>query len=429
LTQNQVIISLVTSILGVGVLTLPSLMKLGGWVMVPTLAILTSLAFGEVGKVISEAIGMVEEPSGKGPPQVVASFEDFGRAALDDKGVLLVRSITTTGFAGTLVIFTILIGSNLSALFGGIVPMPTIMGCATLVLIGLAMIRDMRTVAKFMPIGIVASLSSCALICIKSLLDARVWEDWPADVQEDIHDVWPDEGWAGAGTIVAVLFSAYSVMSTVPNIRGEMKDKKNFLTAFQISIAIVCVMYLCVMVTGYWGYGNFVKENVVQSMMFAPKGPDEAFAEKRKVHTADLSSHILGRLMAFLVSIYLFLGFALFFACFFGAVQKFGCSCECCGPGTPMNVILRIIMVICFVAVGLTVPHFREVMAIMSSICCSCNNVFFPLLFAHILARRDGGKKPSLLRHFLHFLIFLLGVFCAVVGLRDSALRLISKMA
>jgi len=425
LTRNHLILSLVTTIIGVGVVTLPSLMKLGGWVVVPTLAVLISLAFSEVGRVIADAIGMAEANN---PPQHVMSFEDFGRAALGTKGALLVRSITTTGFAGTLVIYTILIGSNLCVVFGGRLPMIVIMAFATPVLILLALLRDMQKVVQFMKIGVVASLSSCVLICIKSMMDARTWEDWPPDVQEDMHSLWPED-FASLGTIVAVLFSAFSVISTVPTLRAEMQNTKEFLFAFRVTIAIVCVAYICVMISGYWGYGNFVQDNVVQSMMFAPKSPEEALAEKREVGTPSVSSALLARAMAVLMTTYLFPSFALFFACFFGAVQKIGFGAQCCAPGTVMNVLFRVFLVLVCVVVGLKVPHFREVMAIIASVCCSCNNVFFPLFFAHVLARRPGGTKPSICRHFVHFFIFLLAMFCLVFGLKDSITRLVSKMA
>merc|ERR1712199_95139 len=100
-------------------------------------------------------------------------------------------------------------------------------------------------------------------------------------------------------------------MGTVPCIRGNMQRPEKFLPVFRTSMGFVCLAYLAVMLAGYWGYGNFVQDNVVQSMMFSPAGPHEAF-EQSSSATPSASRqrpHPVGALMAVLVTVYLLLGF------------------------------------------------------------------------------------------------------------------------
>lgn len=138
--------------------------------------------------------------------------------------------------------------------------------------------------------------------------------------------------------------------------------------------------------------------------------------------------------MAVLVTSYLFMGFSLFFKCVSGMLRNFlggGAFASMHTEGHIRNTILRSIMVIVVVLVGLAVPHFRDVMAIMSAVCCSCNNVFFPLLFAVKLENQshpEGSPGVSQCRRLAHFGIFLLGIFCFCLGLWSSLGNLMKEM-
>lgn len=431
LTKCQVVIYLVTAIIGCGVVVLPSLMAIGGWVVVPAIAGVTSLAFMEIGKVMDSALSCAERKSAAN--KRFHTFEDLGEAAMGRFGVSLIRTVTGTGFSGTLIVYTMLIGQNLHGLLGRQLPMEAVMMIVTPILIFLALLKD-GTLANIMSVGMLASLSSCVLICIKGLQDAQIWQSWPKDKHLHVHSMWPTHP-AALGTVLACLFSAFSVVGTVPCIRGQMKDPTDFLPAFHLSLWIVLAMYWAVMLSGYWGYGNFVQHNVVDSMMFPPRTPQEAMDSQETQARDNVVSNPIGVLMAVLVTTYLFLGFSLFFKCILGMMQKLLHSRSREGSllnfiyeeGTWGNSILRSLLVIMVVLIGLAVPHFRDIMAIMSSVCCSCNNVFFPLLFAMKL-EPPGSATRSHLRRLCHLGIVLLGVFCFCLGLWSSLSNLVREM-
>lgn len=247
-----------------------------------------------------------------------------------------------------------------------------------------------------------------------------------------LHSTWPEEP-ACLGTVLAVLFSAYSVVGTVPSIRAQMSDPRDFLPAFRIAVSIVFFVYVAVMMSGYWGYGNNVKHNVVHSMMFPPESPCGRDGMHDKANTTLHRGNYtwIGVTMASLVSIYLLLGFSLFFKCIAGMLQNLG------DPHTHAvfrkdsraNRLLRAAVVVVVVLIGLLVPDFRDVMAVVSSICCSCNNVFFPLLFAYSSKLADPkGILTSWPRRLLHGCIFLLGLCCLTLGLSSSVPNLMETL-
>merc|ERR1719440_2133777 len=113
--------------------------------------------------------------------------------------------------------------------------------------------------------------------------------------------------------------------------------------------------------------------------------------------------------MAVLVTVYLLLGFGLFFTCVMSTVQRLSRHEPAWSvPGTWTNFLLRACIVILCVCIGCSVPHFREIMSIMAAVCCSCNNVFFPLLFAYRLEWSTSAKPMSGLCKAGHACIFTL---------------------
>merc|ERR1711865_880587 len=102
---------------------------------------------------------------------------------------------------------------------------------------------------------------------------------------------------------------------TVPTIRGQMQNQSEFPSAFRTTIGIVLVLYVAVMLCAYYGYGNFVKDNVVQSMVQFPRSLDEAH-DSIKNGDSDFTgerSPFVGNSMAVMVTINLILSFPVYF--------------------------------------------------------------------------------------------------------------------
>jgi len=446
LSQGQVIVYLITAMVGVGVVVLPSLMREGGWFLAPVVSFFTAIAYMEMVSVLdgtlSEAEGKMKTlmfqgsvlmsgvplTTSKGPvqTQTISSFEDLAFTSLGPKGVMLIRTVVLPGFFGNVLVFSMLIDQNISGLYGwdrSVVVMVT-----TPLLICFALMKD-AWLARAMSFGMVASLCACVLICVKGFTDASFWSTWPADEQAMLHRTQPKD-LADVGTVLAVCFSAYSIVGTVPCVRGQMQKPEEFMGAFRSAISVVVTVYTAVMLSAYYGYGSSVQDNVIDSMMSPVHTPceaglhdgrrlDECFAmEGRPIFISPLGlcNSYIGILMSVLMTTYLFLGFGLFFKVFSGLVAKIGGDRPCFISGNPFNWALRISIVLGAVVIGAAVPNFRAVLAIAASICCPCNNVFFPLMFDWYLSSRE---RP-LCRSMVHCCIVLLAMLCFTLGLYRS---------
>merc|ERR1712062_309200 len=125
-------------------------------------------------------------------------------------------------------------------------------------------------------------------------------------------------------------------------------------------MAIVFCMYVAVMLLGYWGYGNYVQHNVVDSMMFPPATPHQARMSDRKELGSDRhQGRPFGIVMAVLVIIYLFLSFSLFFKCTAGMLQNLLSSVCSFESSDTSHYVIRVMLVIVVVLVAEAVPHFR----------------------------------------------------------------------
>jgi amino acid permease len=434
ITKLEVILSLVTAIIGCGIVALPGLMKKAGWYLGPAIAVFTGFCFMEVGCFMHEAITRRDEN-----PEVeekIGSFDDFGHAAYGEVGVTMVKSVVTFMFFGYMIVYQVLIGNNISVLL----PMDTcdkpqvgvLMFCISPILCGLGMLKDMAAIAKFMPIGAACAIGGCILICYGGLADAQTrtdsWmngEEWTDN--ERLFNFWP-ESFSALGTVIAVVFASYAVMGTVPTIRSEMRDQREFPSAFRIAICIVLGLYVAAMVCGYAAYGNFVKDNVVNSMAQYPKDlveAREAIKEGTSVFTGPTSPYV-GRIMALMVIINLILSFPVYFQCVIRSVERMSPEAGWATFGNSANVLLRVILILSATTIGALVPYFRDVLAILASVACSCNNILFPLFFAYKLNAGLVTMGPA--KKVAHFAIISLALVCLVLGLIDAVGGLIKKI-
>merc|ERR1719215_1871867 len=79
------------------------------------------------------------------------------------------------------------------------------------------------------------------------------------------------------GTVVAILFGSFSANGGVPAVLCEMKDPMQFPLAIKSAMAMIAATYLMVMGAGYYGYGEFIQSDIINSLTLFPANQAQAF--------------------------------------------------------------------------------------------------------------------------------------------------------
>eukprot|EP00929_Paragymnodinium_shiwhaense_P119169 TRINITY_DN91048_c0_g1_i1.p1 TRINITY_DN91048_c0_g1~~TRINITY_DN91048_c0_g1_i1.p1 ORF type:complete len:501 (-),score=43.80 TRINITY_DN91048_c0_g1_i1:42-1544(-) len=434
LSWQEVVLSLVTAMVGAGVLALPSLMPLAGWYMGPIIALCTALCFVEVGTFMHDAISAVDKdmPAGEN----IMTYDDFAHAAMGQLGVRLVQQTVTTMFFGYMVVYQVIIASNIRVMLPmGVCSKPslrTVLICVCPALCGLAMLKDMSSLSKLMPVGAAMSLGACVLICVAGVKDAQYrtdeWSSGGAWTAEDsLYNYWP-KSLSAIGTVLAVLFAAFAVIGTVPTIRGQMQDTSEFPFAFRVSVGSVTAVYVICMLCAYYGYGNFVQDNATASMVRYPNNITEAMASMGAddFDFTGEASPVMSIIAAFMVTLGLLLSFPVYFQCVVASLERLSPEAAWAMYGRIENRLFRVALVVLTTVIAMSVPYFRLVLAVLAAVCCSCNNVFWALLFSY--KANAEAASTSTPRKVLHAFILAVGAICLVLGLIDAVTGLIQKL-
>ena len=64
-------------------------------------------------------------------------------------------------------------------------------------------------------------------------------------------------------------------------LKQDMKQPEQFPRAMFAAIATCGSLYLTVMLCGYYGYGTFISQDIVQSMTYSPANFNEAFSDQK----------------------------------------------------------------------------------------------------------------------------------------------------
>ena len=77
-----------------------------------------------------------------------------------------------------------------------------------------------------------------------------------------------------------------------------MKQPEQFPRALYAANLTSGALYLAVMLAGYYGYGAFINQDIVESMTYSPANLDEAFSGMKGI-TVDWGKELLGAARGF----------------------------------------------------------------------------------------------------------------------------------
>lgn len=433
ITSTEATMSIITAIIGAGIMALPQLPVAGGLVFCVVLMVVSAFATMEAGSAFFRSTMANNIVVGRGlklSNTYIHTYEDFGHAAYGPAGETLIRVILVVWFLGVCCGYVILMGQNVQNILQPLVPLDYEVWVLILapVLLFLSMLRDVSAIAKLMPIGVAAAMGSCIIIMIKSIMDRQVWQDWPAQDLKELHNAWPSGSLMSLGSLTATVFGALSCMANVPSIMDEMKNKHRLMRSFRTALTTVTALYIGIMVMGYHAYGNFIQPNIVDSMKYHPATWEESQTQKPADWTGS-QSDILPTAMSCCVVINLIISYPLLLAPVFIALQGTAYGKENLKVGGVLNYAMRTGIVLVTVAVPLVIKEFSLVFNLFASICGPTTGVLAPICFGWKIRRAIKAQGSGKFRLAWHSVLVLLACFCIVIGLIDSTHNLIASFS
>eukprot|EP00930_Biecheleria_cincta_P097690 TRINITY_DN89392_c0_g1_i1.p1 TRINITY_DN89392_c0_g1~~TRINITY_DN89392_c0_g1_i1.p1 ORF type:complete len:365 (+),score=55.05 TRINITY_DN89392_c0_g1_i1:84-1178(+) len=292
----QACISLVVIVVGAGIMALPQQPKLGGSVLSITIMFCCAAANAESGIAMWEAIMAYNTQHSN---QQVITYEDLARAGFGDSGESYLTCIVVPYFIGVTAGFTVLIATGLESLFGSWLSKKAWVLLISPVLGSIALFPNITSIARFAPIAIAAVFAMCVIIMTKSVIDAQYWQAWPEQERQLVHEMWPTST-SSLGVVVAVSFGACGMTANVPSVLCEMEHPDHFPRVMRSAMTLVVLVYMAVMTCGYYGYGQFIQNDVIESMERAPANFEQAFQGSYANWTGP-SSKLCGRIVSALL--------------------------------------------------------------------------------------------------------------------------------
>eukprot|EP00434_Breviolum_minutum_P001520 symbB.v1.2.001339.t1/scaffold73.1/size366217/3 len=288
---------------------------------------------------------------------------------------------------------------------------------ASPVFVVLALLPNLSVLSKLVPLGMLAACITAFIIIWRSLEDAALWRSWEED-EEDIHHLWPTNIFA-SGAALATCLAAFTLVPVVPPIIRDMAQPERFIGALNAALVTCGSLYLAVMLCGYYGYGNFISNDLVESMSISPSSFDEAMLVEATEWTGPQRLR-LRVLMSVLILVNIILSMPLLAMTVFYSIESAGSKWHYVQPGTWSNWIMRISIIAGVVAVAMAIPRFTVIFGFFSSLAAPCVSIVLPLLIAGML------EKMSCWRRAYHGSLVLLATLCMVSGMYTSVMDVVN---
>eukprot|EP00929_Paragymnodinium_shiwhaense_P094394 TRINITY_DN5493_c0_g1_i1.p1 TRINITY_DN5493_c0_g1~~TRINITY_DN5493_c0_g1_i1.p1 ORF type:complete len:583 (-),score=89.01 TRINITY_DN5493_c0_g1_i1:410-2158(-) len=430
LSKNEVVANLVIACVGAGVVVFPKTMDSAGAVFAIPILATCALACSEAAALICHGCALAESLADLAPG-AVRGYEALARHAGGSTAealIMFTKNFAMIGF--TVVYMSMEVGSalsffdkdfrlNFSKNYG--IELKTIVqfGVIMPIFIGLAFIKDLRVLAKFNTLGMLAVIGEIAAILLGSMFhffDSDTCQTYgerinAADGQAirteggevcRWYKAQPDGGFLlKEGSATATCLFAFAVLGTIPSVRSQCANPREAPEAIRIGFFLVFLLYAVVMGLGYLGYGEGSPDNVL-----------EAVAAQYKI------TGIVGSLS---IMINIFISAPLFIICVLSAFEATGTS----ALHTPMsgpNCVVRVVFIIFCSSVSAVLPYVCEVIGLVSSCFGVFNNIFYPVVFMYALRKSAGAKAPeqAAWKPVVHTGLMVLGGFTMIFGVMGS---------
>ncbi|CAJ1461090.1 unnamed protein product [Effrenium voratum] len=402
-------VNLVTVIIGAGILALPQLPARGGWVLCPLLLILCGFAVHESALQLWKGF-MADHAI------PVSTYEDLGEAAFGVPGRAITTVVVNAFLLGICSAYCALIGMQLQTVSNNAIHSRAWLLIMYPVFVCLALLPNLSVLSKLVPVGMVAALATAVCIIAKAMIDVEHWSDWSEEAE--LHAAWPAQ-WPALGAVLATCLGAFTLAPVSPPLIQDMAKPERFPRALSCALLTCAILYIAVMLCGYYGYGNFIQENVVANMHLFPASSEEAL---RPASTwTGSSAEWLAPVVSVMVLTNIMLSMPLLAMAVFYSVQSFKYTAPYVPPGSWANWAMRVALITGVDAVALAVPRFTVVFAFFSAVTSPFVSLVLPICFAGAILK----DKPRVLRRAWHVLIVIVGALCLIFGVYTAVMDMV----
>lgn len=391
------IMSLVTTMVGAGVLGFPKTFSNAGWYASPVLLLLCAWVAMEIGHILSDCLAMVEERLAEGARFSFTKpekYEDICEAAFGSTGKFTATIMVNAFLLFMSGAFMILIGQSLEfviqkAFFS---PYRACVLAVSILFLPLTLLDDMSQIAKLSGIGVLASFVYVLAIGFAG------FEAGMSDTIKD-YNLYPAK-LTDLGGVISVMFLGLTYQQVLPTVRSEMEAPRESSKAVTIAVAGVTLVYGTAGGLGFFGWGNQVKGNVLQSMV-----------------NEDGSPTVQGLMLSIAVIANLFVTFPIVMSIVSRAM-------EANLVGGLYSYTVRVCLFMVSLLIGLFVPFFLDFLTLIGAVLGVVVGGFMPVAVYWAMA---GTKQYSVFQVVRHGGIILIGLVALIFGTLTSVQGLMAS--
>lgn len=398
-TTLQALMTIVTTIIGAGILGFPKIFSIGGWFWSPIMLVICAWAAIETGHCINDALQFVTRRQQDGEQFsfiYAVRYDDICEAAFGSVGKMI-SAVLVNGYllmVGS--VFIILISLNINFLTG-LEPDYAILAIAVC-FVPISLLDDMTVIAKLSGIGVIASIIYAFSIGIAGFQATS----FPGEREYTVFLTFAQLG--NIGQVISVMLTGFTYQIVGPTIRSEMQKPQDFPKAVTGGVTLVALVYAAAGSIGYYGWGNAVTDQVTDSMIL-PSG----------------ERMIAGTVLAVAIIANLFVTFPIVMNCVYRAAET--------ALETKYSIPARLVLLMCSLVIGRFLPFFLPILTLIGATIGVCTVVFLPVALYWTLAKAEGitpGTSPF--KVLKHAVLLVLGSIALFLGTQGAIIGLIGAI-
>eukprot|EP00811_Abedinium_folium_P036458 NODE_9164_length_1442_cov_12.708745.p1 GENE.NODE_9164_length_1442_cov_12.708745~~NODE_9164_length_1442_cov_12.708745.p1 ORF type:complete len:421 (-),score=106.70 NODE_9164_length_1442_cov_12.708745:179-1372(-) len=219
----------------------------------------------------------------------------------------------------------------------------------------LSMLKDLKQVMKLGMLGMLATAVQCGTIYAAAGFD--LMHDQPREYN------WYTADTKVLGASIATFFFGYGSIATMPSLWSQMADSSELPAALRDGFIVVAIVYLLVLVLGYWAFAQRTQENIIKSFDSDPHAFQKACAS---ICSAGVAFN-------------LFISTPTFMYCVVSVFENSGGG-AIRTTHTPLNILFRAGLMTALTLTSWKLPYPKPLIDLACAIFSVCNCVVVPLL-------------------------------------------------